>query len=124
MVINVRSLAVATVAVLLCCLAFSGPAVADSTNYGKTWQTKAGARIHGYVQFKASHVYHSKHVKRGYVRLSRKAGPALDTGRIYTSTASSKKDSATRKKQKDVWDSPLWGDSHTTHFYYGFSYFG
>jgi len=42
---------------------------------------------------------------------------------MYTSTATSKTDSAVRSRQDSVWDSVLWGDSYTTHYYYNFIYF-
>lgn len=108
---------------LLSLVLLAPPGNADSVDYAKTWQTKFGARIHGYIQFRASHVYQRKHVKRAYVRLTREAGPSLDTGRAYTSTAPSRRNSRLRYRQKDVWDSPLWGDKFVTHFYHGFQFF-
>lgn len=53
----------------------------------------------------------------------REAGPALDTGRLYTSTATSRYDRTVRSRTNSVWDSPLWGDRYTTRYYYGFLYY-
>lgn len=104
-------------------LAFTGIAQAAGPNYGKAWESYAGSVWNGYVQIVASYNDSGRHAKQGYQRFMREAGPALDTGRLKTSQATSPSDSTTRSRQDWVWDSPLWGDRYTTHYYYGFYWF-
>lgn len=112
-----------TVGILLTLCISLTPAQAAGQNYAKSWETLAGARWHGYVQIKASYNDHGKHAKQGYHRFKREAGPSLDTGRLFTSKASSKKDTKVHSREDVVWDSPLWGEKHVTRYYYGFIYF-
>lgn len=77
----------------------------------------------GHVQIRASYYDNSRHALRAYQRFIRSAGPSLDTGRMYTSSASSNQDSTLRQRDDLVWDSPFWGDQYTTHYYYGFEWF-
>lgn len=81
------------------------------------------ARYDGKVQVKASYSDSGRHAKNAYLRYIRDAGPSLDTGRLYTSTATSRSDSTVRARTKSVWDSLLWGDRYRTKFYYGFTWF-
>ncbi|MDQ0163270.1 hypothetical protein [Aeribacillus alveayuensis] len=99
------------------------PAHAAGKNYAKSWETLGGARWNGYVQIQASYNDNGRHAKQGYHRFMRDAGPSLDTGRLYTSKASSKKDTKIHSRKDSVWDSPLWGDKYVTRYYYGFIYF-
>lgn len=104
-------------------LSISVSAHASGMNYAKAWETLFGARWNGHVQIQASYNDHGRHAKRGYHRFTREAGPSLDTGRLYTSTASSPSDRTIRSREDSVWDSPLWGDKYTTHYYYDFFWF-
>ncbi|MDO4252073.1 MAG: hypothetical protein Q4C74_02360 [Rothia sp. (in: high G+C Gram-positive bacteria)] len=99
-----------------------GQANAGGLNYGKAWETLGGARWNGYVQIKASYRDGGKHAKQGYHRFTRKAGPSLDTGRMYTARASSRLDTRVHSRKDSVWDSPLWGDKYTTKYNYNFIY--
>lgn len=110
-------------ATCLTVLMMAGIAQAGGVNYGKAWESYGGAVWNGYVQIRASYNDSGRHAKQGYQRFIRQAGPALDTGRMYTSRATSPSDSNIRSRQDWVWDSPLWGDKYTTHYYYGFIYF-
>lgn len=100
----------------------ASPALAGGANHARSWETLAGARWNGYVQIKASYNDGGKHAKQGYHRFTRAAGPALDTGRMYTSKATSSRDTAVRSREDSVWDSPLWGDRYTTKYNYNFLY--
>lgn len=108
---------------LIATFAVTGIAQAGGLNYGKAWESYAGAIWNGYVQIVASYNDSGRHAKQGYQRFTREAGPALDTGRLYTSQATSAYDNTTRYRQDWVWDSPLWGDRYTTRYYYGFIWF-
>jgi len=99
------------------------PVLAASMNYAISWETFGGAVWNGYVQIQASYSDKGRHAKRGYHRFTRQAGPPLDTGRMYTSSATSKFDSTIRSRQDWVWDSPLWGDPYTTKYWWGFEWF-
>lgn len=90
------------------------------SNCYKFWEEWAGSQHHGHVRIKASVNDGGQHARRGYLRFIRDAGPAIDTGRMYTSTATSRYDSTVRSRDEWVWDSPLWGDEYTTCGYYGF----
>jgi hypothetical protein len=98
------------------------PALAGGMNYSTAWETWLGARWNGYVQIQACYNDGGRHAYVGYHRFIRDAGPALDTGRMYTSQATSPQDCTVRSRQDSVWDSPLWGDQYTTRHYYGFYY--
>lgn len=101
----------------------SSPAIAaQAGNFAKAHESWFGAKWNGYVQIQASYNDHGRHAKQGYHRFTRKAGPALDTGRMYTKKASSAKDKKIYSRSDTVWDSALWGDSYTTHYYYDFIY--
>lgn len=80
-----------------------------------------GARVHAYVDFRASDTCNGRHVKRAYVRLIRTCGPYLDSGRLYTSTASSPSDTTLRSVSAWIFDSVLW--KCTTNAYYGYDTF-
>jgi hypothetical protein len=87
-----------------------------------TWQDwLGGARVHAYVDFRASDLCNGRHVRRAYIRFTRPCGPSLDTGRIYTSTASSPSDTRLYSYKRWVWDSLSW--SCTTYTWYGYEYF-
>lgn len=87
-----------------------------------TWEDwLGGARVHAYVDFRASDVCDGRHVKAAYVRLIRNCGPFYDTGRLYTSTASSPSDTTLRVKSTWIFDSILWRCSTAT--YYGYDFF-
>ena len=96
------------------------PVLAGGMNYATTWETLVGARWNGYVQIQACCNDGGQHAKQGYHRFIREDGPAPDTGRMYTSQATSPQDCTVRSRQDSVWDSPLWGDKYTTRYYYGF----
>lgn len=100
----------------------AGNAEAGGRNYGRAWET-ALVRWNGYVQIQASYNDGDRHARRGYHRFTRQAGPALDTGRMYTSSASSSRDTSVRSRTDWVWDSVLIGDKYTTRYNYGFEYF-
>lgn len=95
----------------------------DSVNAFVTWEDwLGGARAHAYVQFQPSHSCpDGRHVKRAYVRLIRQCGPYLDSGRIYTYTASSRYDTRMYSVSAWIFDSVLWWCQ--TNTYYGFEYF-
>ena len=92
-------------------------------NYAYAWEDLYGSRWNGYVQIQASYNDNGLHAKQGYHRFTREAGPALDTGRLYTTMANSPYDNEIRWRQDSVWDSPLWGDQYTTRYNYGFEWF-
>lgn len=119
---NSRKLLLA-LATCLTVLMMAGIAQAAGPNYGTAWESALGAIRNGKVQIQASYNDSGRHAKQGYQRFTRAAGPALDTGRMYTSQATSASDSTKRSRQDWVWDSPLWGDQYTTHYYYGFIWF-
>lgn len=99
-------------------------AIASGMNYGNSWESwLLGARVNGYVQIQASYNDGGLHARSGYQRFQRDAGPSLDTGRLYTPSASSQYDAQVYSRTDWVWDSPLWGDSYVTRYNYGFSYF-
>lgn len=100
----------------------ASPALAGGGNYAEAWESWMGARWNGYVQIQASHDDGGQNAKQGYHRFTREAGPSLDTGRMYTAQASSPSDSQVHSRQDWVWDSPLWGDKHTTKYNYDFLY--
>ncbi len=99
------------------------PALAGGPNYAKCWEDLGGARWNGYVQIRASYNDGGRHARQGYHRFTRKAGPPLDTNRMHTAHASSRRDRRIHSRYDWVWDSPLWGDSFTTKYYYGFYYY-
>jgi len=96
------------------------PALAGGMNYARAWETLGGARWNGYVQIQACYNDGGRHAKQGYHRFTREAGPTLDTRRMYTSQATSRRDCTVRSRHDAVWDSFLWGDKYTTRYYYGF----
>ena len=98
------------------------PLLAAGQNYGRSWEENAGTRIYGYVQFKASYNDGGRKAKQAYQRFRRDSGPSLDTGRMYTAQANSKKDTRVYSRTDWVLDSPLWGDAYTTRYFYGFTY--
>ncbi|MGH8887745.1 MAG: hypothetical protein ACRDYX_21765 [Egibacteraceae bacterium] len=102
---------------------FAAPAAAAGDNYAKAWESWGGSRWNGYVQIRASYSDGGRHAEKGYHRFQREAGPTLDTGRMFTATASSPGDTTVRSRKDSVWDSPLWGDRYTTRHYFGFNYF-
>lgn len=120
-----KSKIVAVVTVSICGAVFSAAtAMAGGNNYGTSWESWLfGARVNGYVQIQASYNDGGLHAQQGYQRFTRAAGPSLDTGRLYTSSATSASDSSVHNRTDWVWDSPLWGDSYVTHYNYGFIYF-
>lgn len=100
------------------------PAVAAGANYGRSWESGLGGiLVNGYVQIQASYYDGGRHAKQGYQRFIRDAGPSLDTGRLYTSSATSAGSTTVRSRQDQVWDSVLWGDPYVTRYYYGIIYF-
>lgn len=99
----------------------AAPAEAGGQNQARAWETAAGARWNGYVQVVGNYRDNGRYAKRGYHRFTREAGPALDTGRMYTATAS-RYSSKVVSRQDAVWDSPLWGDKYTTKYNYNFEY--
>jgi len=112
-----------TVTLIVTVLSMATPARASSPNYAVAWQTWGGAIWNGYVQIQASFNDNGRHARQGYHRFMREAGPALDTGRLWTSEATSPSDSRIHSRQDWVWDSPLWGDRYTTRYYWGFLWF-
>ena len=78
---------------ILAICAIAVPAMAENGNFARSWETLAGAQWHGYIQIQDSFWENGKHAKRGYHRFMRKAGPSLDTGRMYTKQSKSPKDS-------------------------------
>lgn len=118
-----RKKILATLGIIVILLATAGIAWAGGPNYGKAWETYLGTKWKGHVQIQASYNDAGRHAKQGYHRFIRQAGPPLDTGRLYTSVATSRSDSTTRWREDEVWDSPLYGDAYTTKYYYGFVWF-
>lgn len=114
------ALAVGAVGLVAAPASAAGHCDSGYSNCYKFWEEWAGSQHHGKVQIKASVNDGGRHSKQGYIRFIRNAGPAIDTGRMYTSTASSSSDTTVRTRQEWVWDSPLWGDEYTTYSYYGF----
>lgn len=94
--------------------------LAGGMNYAYAWETLGGARWNGYIQIQACYNDNGNRAKQGYHRFTRQAGPPLDTGRMYTSQATSPQDCTIRSRQDSVWDSPLWGDQYTTRYFYDF----
>lgn len=79
-----------------------------------------GAKWYAYIQIKASVNDAGRHSKQAWIRFQRNAGPSLDTGKQYTSVATSASDTTVRSRELSVWDSLLWGDAYTTNFSYSF----
>lgn len=100
----------------------AGMAQAGGRNYAYAWES-ALVKWNGYVQIQGSYNDGGRYAKQGYHRFIREAGPALDTGRMYTSQAVSRYDTSVRSRTDSVWDSVLIGDRYTTRYYYGFIYF-
>ena len=100
----------------------AGAAEAAGRNYGRAWES-AFVKWTGYVQIQASYNDGGRHARQGYQRFTREAGPALDTGRLYTSAARSSSDTSVRSRTDSVWDSVLIGDRYTTRYNYNFIYF-
>lgn len=98
------------------------PAFASGPNYGKCEEI-AQLLFRGYVQIQASYNDGGLHMKQGWHRFQRSAGPTLDTGHMFTAAASSPSDSQIYSHTYTVWDSPLSGDAYTTHWSYGFIHF-
>jgi hypothetical protein len=96
---------------------------ADSVNSFRTWEDWiGGARVHASAKFQPSHTCSDgRHVKKAYVRIVRQCGPKKDTGRVYSQTASSSRDTTTYTVSAWIFDSVLWGCQ--TNTYYGFEYF-
>lgn len=113
---TVASLAVAALLVPV------GVAEAGGRNYARAWES-AFIKWNGYVQIQASYSDRGRHAKQGYHRFTRQAGPALDTGRMYTSRARYRSDTSVRSRTDSVWDSVLIGDKYTTKYSYNFIYF-
>lgn len=87
-----------------------------------TWQDwVGGARVHAYVDFRASDKCNGRHVKRASVTLVRTCGPYKNTGKIYTSTAPSKSSTGLRSVSAWIFDSVLW--KCVTRTYYDYEYF-
>lgn len=105
-------------------IVLSSTAFAGGPNYGRTWESSIGGiKVNGYVQIQASYNDNGRHARLGYQRFTRQAGPRLDTGRLYTSSASYLGDTRVRSRTDSVWDSVLWGDKYVTHYYWGVEYF-
>lgn len=85
-----KKIAVVATAFLCGGVLYAAPAAAAAAgdNYAKSWESWGGAKWNGYVQIRASYDDGGRHAKQGYHRFQREAGPTLDTGRMYTSTAS------------------------------------
>lgn len=73
------------------------------------WETLWGAQWHATVDFRPSDLCNGRNVKRAYVRLKQYCWPYNDSGRVYTATASSPRDSRVYRAYTWVWDSPNWG---------------
>jgi len=96
----------------------------DNPNYGTTWESGfLGAKVNGYVQIQASYDDDGGHARIGYQRFTRPSGPSLDTGNMYTESASDPSDSNIYSRTDSVWDSPLWGDKYVTSYHWGVDYF-
>lgn len=116
--------------VLAVLLAASGalimaPAASAATNRCPafvTWEDWiGGARVHAYVDFRASDICNGRHVKKAYIRIMRSCGPGVDTGRKYTATARADTDSQLYSVSEVVFDSVVWRCN--TNTYYGYEYF-
>ena len=94
---------------------------AGGKNNARAWETLAGAKWNGYIQVVGNYNDGGRYAYQGYHRFTRAAGPALDTGRMYTAVAS-RTSGAVVSRQDSVWDSPLWGDKYTTKYNYNFLY--
>lgn len=118
-VLGAIGIVVVLVSIAITAMAASG----SGGNFAFTWETLLGSKNHGYVQIQASYNDSGRHARLGYHRFMREAGPSLDTGRLYTTTATSPSDSTIRSREDWVWDSPLWGDKYITKYYHDFFYF-
>lgn len=121
-----RLLLVMLLAVATLAAPFVGVQSAQAVTYRcpafKKWEDWiGGARVHAYIDFRASDVCNGRHVKRAYVRLIRQCGPYLDTGRIYTGTAASPSDTRLYSQSAWIFDSVLWRCN--TAVYYDYEYF-
>lgn len=115
-----RTRVAAAVVALAASAVVASPAFASGPNYGTSWESwLLGARVNGHVQIQPSYLDGGGHARQGYQRFMRQAGPSLDTGRLYTPVASSAYDTSIYYNDAWVWDSPLWGDAYTTHYYWG-----
>lgn len=117
-----RLVVVAAIAVPIA--AFIAPPAANAATRCpsfSTWEELGGTRRHASISFKPVDLCNGRHVKRAYVVLSRSCWPAVNTGRVYTASASSPSSSSTYSISKNVWDSPVW--SCNTNAYYGWDYF-
>jgi hypothetical protein len=86
-----------------------------------TWEDwLGGARVHAYVDFHPSDWCNGRHVKDAYIRITRSCGPAYDSGRIYTATASSPNDTRLYSVSKVAFDSVLWGCQTNTNYWYDY----
>jgi len=111
-----------TVLVVSVVLAFGvvGANAAHSPNKGWVTENWSQTNYTGYVQVQPCYLQNGQNAMAGWLRFTREAGPALDTGRLYTATGTGPNDCRILKRQKFVWDSPLWGAQYVTHFDYNF----
>ena len=105
-------------------IAFAPAALAGGMNFGTTWQENFGARVYGKVQIQASYNDGGGHAAGAYQRFTRKSGPLLDTGRLYTTWPTSQWDPTVRSRTDWVWESLLPGSDYDTHHYYNFLWYG
>ncbi|MED4344923.1 MULTISPECIES: hypothetical protein [Heyndrickxia] len=117
------------VTILLALFLFMGgiPVLAQSTNYAKSTEILE-VKYNGYIQFKPSYkvpkkagygLKAGKYVKRAYINYTRN-GKSVIGGRKYTATKTS--GNSIVSTSATCWDSPLWGNKHTTKFNYGWVY--
>lgn len=119
-----RKMVVVATALLAAALVMVGvPAYASGPNVGWSWEENFGTRIWGKVQVQPCYNDYGRHARQGYQRFTRKSGPALDTGRLYTPAASGTWDCNYFWRTDWVWDSPLYGDDYTTRYSYGIIFF-
>lgn len=105
------------VAVGLLIVGGGGPSL-PGQNYATLSHPWPGLQYTGKVYAAPCYKEGTQHALNGYIRFQRDAGPALDTGRLYTATSTGSCTTLTR--QTTVYDSLLPGN--TTHFYWGHSY--
>lgn len=114
---------VALAATLMPAASAFGP---NQPNHASWWETDWGSRVWGNIRLNACFAdpdYGGRHARNGYIRFTRQAGPPLDTGRLYTSSAWGPGDCTNRSRTNWVWDSPIWGPQYTTKVNYDFTWF-
>ena len=104
--------------------AHAGIEDAVGVDYAETYESgPGGITVNGYVQFSPGQVRNDAHVKQAYNRFTREAGPAVDTGRLYTALATNPESATLYPRHDSVKDSLLSGAKYVTHHLHGWIYF-